>query len=378
LADIPYFRDILASPRRHDELGPSGAKVVGTLCNFVPEEIILALGAVPLRLCSGDHVAARNAEDSVPVDLCPAAKATVGLLRAGEGFWGRLDLLVVPTSCDAKTKLPDLVGEEATVYRMLLPRSKRDDGARRSWLEQTRRFAAEMERVAGRKLTVRALRGAIDLLNARQEAARRLLALRTRPLPPITGEETLIVFGASFLDDPKRWTEQANALCAALEAEPEAPTGPAPKRMLLTGAPLVYPNLKLVRLIEGAGAVVVADDLCSGTERLYHPVTPREWSLPEMLRAIAERYLLPTTCPCFAESDDRVNRLLSLAEEFQADGAVYHNLRMCPLFDIESRRVASALRDAGVPTLVLHTDYSPEDTAQLRTRVEAFLEMLGP
>ena len=377
MADITYFLDILTSDRRANELKASEGKLVGTLCNFVPEEVILAVGADPVRLCGGDHAAAKRGEDVLPRDVCPAAKATLGLLQDGEGLWGALDLLVVPTSCDAKAKLPDVAKDFVPIHTMLLPRSKTDPDARDMWLKQVWEFARYMKRFTGQKLTARLLRAAVDLLNARQQAARRLFDLRKAAFPPISGEETLTVVGTSFYDNPRRWTDRVNALCDELEGVPERDDGPLPRRMLLTGAPLIYPNLKLVRLIEDVGALVVADDLCSGRERLHHPVVPSDWSVREMIRAIAERYLLPTTCPCFPDSDDRINRLLSLAEEFRADAAVYHSLRLCPLFDIESRRVTRELRDAGIPVLNLHTDYSPEDTEQLRTRIEAFLEMLA-
>ena len=39
--------------------------------------------------------------------------------------------------------------------------------------------------------------------------------------------------------------------------------------------------------------------------------------------------------------------------------------------------MAAALKEAGVPSLKIVTDYSEEDTGQLRLRVDAFLEGLG-
>ncbi|MFQ6098964.1 MAG: 2-hydroxyacyl-CoA dehydratase subunit D, partial [Armatimonadota bacterium] len=202
MADISYFLNVLSSSDRADELTASGAPVVGGLCNFVPEEIVLALGAAPVRLCAGDHVAARRAEEILPRDSCPVVKATVGLMERQQGLWGAIDLLVVPTSCDVKAKLPDVLGDSSSVHTLLLPRSKSDDGARQLWLRQVWEFGRRMEQLTGRKLTANSLRRAIDLLNARQEAARRLLEVRKAASPPISGEETLIVLGASFYDDP--------------------------------------------------------------------------------------------------------------------------------------------------------------------------------
>ncbi|MCC6443947.1 MAG: 2-hydroxyacyl-CoA dehydratase [Armatimonadetes bacterium] len=126
-----------------------------------------------------------------------------------------------------------------------------------------------------------------------------------------------------------------------------------------------------------AGATVAVDETCSGTQRLYHPTAVRDRSLKAMVRAAAERYLLPPTCPCFIEHTDRLNRVSELAREFRADGVIYHSLRICPLFDIEAMLMQQHLKEHGIPCLTLSTDYSREGTQQIRNRVEAFLEMLS-
>jgi len=42
---------------------------------------------------------------------------------------------------------------------------------------------------------------------------------------------------------------------------------------------------------------------------------------------------------------------------------------------MEAYKVEKALADAGIPMLSIETDYSMEDVEQLKTRVEAFVEM---
>ena len=43
----------------------------------------------------------------------------------------------------------------------------------------------------------------------------------------------------------------------------------------------------------------------------------------------------------------------------------------------EGYHVERALKEKGIPVLGLETDYTDQDEAQLRTRIGAFLEMLG-
>jgi benzoyl-CoA reductase/2-hydroxyglutaryl-CoA dehydratase subunit BcrC/BadD/HgdB len=95
-----------------------------------------------------------------------------------------------------------------------------------------------------------------------------------------------------------------------------------------------------------------------------------------MLAAIADRYLLPVNCPCFTPNDNRIDKIARMAKDFAVEGLVYHELRGCYVHKIEFNRIRAALKNAGIPVLGIETDYTKEDIGQLRTRVEAFLEMI--
>ncbi|MBI5832780.1 MAG: 2-hydroxyacyl-CoA dehydratase [Armatimonadetes bacterium] len=370
---LSYFRDMVTTDRRARELADDPRRVVGTFCNFVPEELILAVGAVSVRLCSGDADAATASETILPREVCSAVRATAGAVAGGAGLYGRADLLVMPTPCDGKKKLGSVLASIRPLHVLDLPPRKDSPGAKPFWRQQVGLLAERLEALTGHRLKRTALRAAIDLLNRRQAAYRRFLGLRAQGL--VGGADGLMVAQASFVADPAEYTDQLNLLCDELAQLPtNGKTGP---RLLLTGAPIIWPNHKVIDLIESAGGKVVADELCSGTQRLYQPTEIRENSLPELIGAVADKVLLPCTCPCFVDGTDRMNRLLELVDEHRVDGVVYHNQRLCALFDIESMAVGQALRDKRVPLLALQTDFSKEDVGQLRNRVDAFMEMIS-
>jgi len=355
---------------------PEASLHVGIYCNFVPEEIVYALGAVPVRLCSGDEGAVRAGETVFPRDTCSLVKACVGEAVEGRGLFARADLLVIPTPCDAKKKLGGVMEAYKPVHVLQVPPSKSSAAAGQFWLSQIWDLIARLEDLTGRKLTARNLLASIELLNRRTAVFRRFLGLRKAVPSRVTGEEALMVTHASFYDDPARWTGKLEALCAERESA-DPVTDKRACRLMLTGAPVLFPNLKLVRAIEGAGAVVAIDDTCAGTQRLYNSTIARDTSLRKLVEAVAEKCLLPSTCPCFVEQADRLNRVIEMVEEYSIDGVVCHTLRVCPLFDIESVGIERELKRMGVPCLMLSTDYSIEDAAQIRNRVEAFVEMIA-
>lgn len=67
-----------------------------------------------------------------------------------------------------------------------------------------------------------------------------------------------------------------------------------------------------------------------------------------------------------------------MAKDFSVAGVVYNVLQYCHTYNVESVKVEKALKTNDIPMLKIETDYSSEDVEQIRTRVEAFIEMLRP
>ena len=65
-----------------------------------------------------------------------------------------------------------------------------------------------------------------------------------------------------------------------------------------------------------------------------------------------------------------------MAERFAIDGVVYQAYAGCQLYDMEQRIIGKSLMNQEIPMLYIETDYSPEDTGQLSTRIEAFIESI--
>ena len=94
------------------------------------------------------------------------------------------------------------------------------------------------------------------------------------------------------------------------------------------------------------------------------------------LDAIADKYLA-TPCSCMSPNTGRLELLAKLAEEYHADGVVDITWTGCHTYNVESRVLRDYLaRHRNVPLLQIETDYSQGDAGQIRTRIEAFLELV--
>jgi benzoyl-CoA reductase/2-hydroxyglutaryl-CoA dehydratase subunit BcrC/BadD/HgdB len=72
----------------------------------------------------------------------------------------------------------------------------------------------------------------------------------------------------------------------------------------------------------------------------------------------------------------RVQFSVDLAREYKVDGVLFTYLKFCPCYGITKGKFINAFQDAGFPVLELGTDYSQGDVGQIKTRVEAFIEVL--
>lgn len=355
-----------------------GGKVVGTFCLFVPEELIRAAGAWCVGLCAGAEWGYDEVEQIMPRNTCSLIKSFMGFkLTKVCPYIEESDLVVGETTCDGKKKAYELLGELHNVYVMELPQMKNaDDFA--FWRQQLVTFARKIEELTGNTITAESLKAAIVEVNDKRRALQRIAAARAASPAPISGRDSLLATQVAFYDDVPRFTQSMNVLADELEERIKNGQGVAPasaKRILITGTPMALPNWKLHDMIEKAGAVVVGEEMCTGSRYYDTLVDESAESVDELLDALTAKYL-DINCACFTPNNGRMEDIVRMAKELNADGVIDYALNFCGTYQMEHTAVERALDAAGVPVLRIDTDYSGEDTGQLSTRIEAFLEMI--
>jgi benzoyl-CoA reductase/2-hydroxyglutaryl-CoA dehydratase subunit BcrC/BadD/HgdB len=377
LSSLSYYEEIFTKNKRKKELEILNKKVVGTYCYFVPEEFIYAARAVPIRLCSGYSETITVAEELLPRDICPLVKSSLGFPIIGDSWIDTCDVVALPTSCDAKTKFGEYLSDYVPVWMINLPKTKDYQVVKKFWIQEMKTLIQKLEKLTGRKIEKSALKASLELLKKRSELYRKIYELRLQHPSVITHHDLLMVVQATFYDDIERWIGQTELLLAEMQQKiSKSQLVVKGKKLMITGAPIIWPNYKILNIVQELGSTVVVDDMCVGHQRLWDYAEPDEWTMDGMIEAIASRYIHPSVCPCFTTSYDRIDKILQLANENQVDGVIYHDLRLCQLFDMEKDLVNKVIKENKIPVLTLHTDYGQEDVEQLRTRIEAFLEMI--
>jgi benzoyl-CoA reductase/2-hydroxyglutaryl-CoA dehydratase subunit BcrC/BadD/HgdB len=355
-----------------------GAKFIGIFCIYVPEEIILALDGIPLALCGGTALSIPFAEKTFPRNICPLVKSTLGLAFANACPYSPIeDLVVGETTCDAKKKTWDILARQGEIHVLEVPQKKRGKD-RELWLDEVVLFKDRLEGLTGKTLEGGRLADAVRLMNRKRKALGRLHDLRKAAPPPISGLDFLVVMQSALIDDTLRFCLNLEALNRELEDRVRrgfGVAGPAAKRLMVSGCPSVLGNWKLHYLLESSGAAVVCDESCTGTRYFSHLVDEDHGDVGLQLRSIADRYM-KIDCACFSPNDERIENIIRLGRDCRVDGVVQYVLQYCHGYNIEAIAASEALENAGIPSLKIETDYSDEDTGQLRLRIEAFLESL--
>ena len=370
--NIHYFENLLTSH-------PScNRPKVGIYCNMIPYELINAFGARAIRLGCWNPAAVPVGEEIITGDVCPLVKGSIGMMLCPGSLSSECDCFVLPTSCDAKKKLGEILSDYKPVFMLNLPAEQNSY----LYLDQT---AKELERLSdflgrtlGHKMDKSLLREEMRLANKRSSLIREISKLRIERPDILSIRDLFIIIQSSYAGVPlDEWNAEMQMIHEWYSKEMQTPAGKRKKiRLVLTGAPIIWPNFKVLAVIEESDSVIVADTLCTGMQSCNDPSAGDESSVKYMLRSLAMKYIFGSICPCFISQSTKLNRLMDLVKETSSRGVVNHALRLCQLCDLENYRLHQILKKNNIPLLDVRTDYSLEDTEQLRIRVEAFLETL--
>jgi benzoyl-CoA reductase/2-hydroxyglutaryl-CoA dehydratase subunit BcrC/BadD/HgdB len=353
--------------------------VVGTFCLYVPDELIIALNGISIGLCGGTNFSDYASEGVLPVNICPLIKSALGFsLGKICPYYLSADFLIGETTCDGKKKAWEILGKDKEVYVVELPHCKDRPQAKAHFIAELKALIAKLEQASGNKLTPANLKAAIAKIKQKRDLLRRLYEARKADPVPISGKDALLVSQVAFYDDLDRQIQMLGKLVEEIEARVENGEGvveKGTKRILVSGTPMAIPNWKIHHIVETSGASVVCEETCTGTRYFSGDVQVKGDKLDNYIEALANRYL-GINCACFTPNTGREEDIIRLAGEYNVNGVILYTLNNCTNYEVEAVTLEKKLKDAGIPVLSITTDYSSEDEAQLKTRIEAFIETI--
>ena len=355
----------------------AGGKIAGCLCTYTPLEVLDAAGIAPISLCGTSEETIPAAEQVLPKNLCPLIKSTYGFAVTDKCPYTYFsDIIIGETTCDGKKKMYELLGEIKDTHILHLPQSQARSYSGNNWYEEIQLLKQVLEEKFSSPITEEALRQAVKKRNELRRAKLDLFNLQSSVPPAAWGTEIMVALhSGGFSFDLDQYTQGILTLVTDKRRSLTNGSSPVPtgaKQILLTGCPTGGVIKKIGEVIERNGGVIVCLDDCSG-ERTNRSMIDE--SADDILRAISDHYL-GIHCSVMTPNDQRTANTAQMLEQYKVDGVIDLVLLACHTFNLESTRMASAVRGQGVPYMKLETDYSPADSGQIENRIAAFIEML--
>ena len=233
-----------------------------------------------------------------------------------------------------------------------------------------------LHEVYGTDISDDALRQAVAEHNEVCRILTEIGQFRKEENPRITGYEYHVLNLVSYCC-PKRLI--VDKLRETLEELKTREADPKPRwrvKIAVAGSEIDDPGF--TKLVEDAGALVVADRFCFGSTPGREEIHLQE-GMP-VLESIARHYLNTSQCPRYMSREKVEGRwqfVADLVREYHAQGVLYEQLKFCEYWGYE-RALASHVitHDYGIPSVAVDRQNATGGNGQLRTRVQAFVESL--
>lgn len=366
---IDKFRDIVENRHGYarEWKKKTGKKVIGYFCTYAPEEIMYAAGILPVRVMGG-HESATIADDHIAWVYCCLSHDV--LAQGLKGKYNYLDGIVNTYGCNHMRQTFWSWREHIPVSfsdNLYIPYYIRHRASKALIREELKKFKQHLEEWLDKTISSEDLDRAIRIYNTNRWLLMQIYELRKGDNPPLTGVEAMLVVLASMYMDKAEHNQLMEQLLRELKGRKIDTEGKV--RLMLIGTS--NDDVGVVELIESSGGIVVIDDHCTGSRYFWNEVVPER----DRLSAIASRYIDKPLCPVRdLETEHRVGHVVELAKEYNIRGAILLQQKFCDPLAYDMMYVPPALEKEGIRTLTLELDII-NPVAQLRTRIEAFLEM---
>ena len=385
LKHLIYFESLLEDTNNElvRKAESEGDLALGYTCFHAPEVLMNLGNCFSVRLRAPHTNSMELATYYMANNSCEFARAL--LERALEGSYAFLHAMIGVDVCEANNRTIENMeilhtqGEDKDKFfycNLDIPYSDDEDCVEHIREQVSRKILKPLRENYGIDTSDDAIRAAVSEHNEVCRILTEIGELRKLDIPPITGYEYAVLVLVSYTC-PKRLIlpylrETLEEIkCRKTDAEKDYRV-----RVVVVGSEIDDPQL--IKLIEGCGALVVADRYCYGSfpGRQEIELSDTEDALTQVCRW----YLQHTECPrqsALHRVKYRNDHVAQLVKDFNADGAIYEQMKFCTYWSYE-RVIASQVmpRDYGIQMLSIDRPYISGQSGQLRTRVQAFVESL--
>ena len=382
LKHLIYFEDLLQEA--NNELVRKGKDegnlCLGYTCYFMPEVLLDLPGCFAVRLRAPKCTSPDMATYYMSGRTCHYGRSL--LERALEGGFNFIDAQLATETCTVTCRFQEHLGYMDDVINNATFKTeftdvpfKKNENSIDHYEKQLKIHVLDfLEREFGVDVSDEAILKSIAINNEVNDIITEIGNYRKLDNPTITGYEFHVITLVSMVCPKYLIIDKLRETLEELKTREPDDKPNFKIKVLLAGSENDDPDF--TKLIEGCGALVVADRYCYGSLEARGHINIEEGESP--LRAVARHYLLTSQCARFMEQREMRNRkkvIADYAKEYKADGIIVASNKFCEYWSYE-RMIDSIVlpRDYGFPVCSIEKEYINTASGQLRTRFQAFVE----
>lgn len=373
MIDINQFQELATNPYQYAQRIKrlTSQKIIGYFCSYTPEEIILAAGALPFRIF-GSEISIAHADAHLQAYCCSLARG--GLEEALAGRLNFLDGTVFPHTCDTMQRLSDIWRLNAGFplhFDVVLPAKLNSQSAFQYLVAILNKFKRDLEKGLAIEISNERLEESICLYNQVRKGLEELYLLRSENPGIISGSQLYAILKSGMMMDRNEFKKLLDQVLIQINKANKSVQTSQKKRIILAGGICNHPDI--YSILEQSGGAVVWDDLCTGTRYFDGIIDEHTDPIEAIARRSFEREICPTK---HFDITNRGENIVKLTKERNADGVIFLFLKFCDPHTFDYPYLKQYLDREGISNMLLEVENQIPAAGQLRTRLEAFVEML--
>lgn len=354
-----------------------GWKIIGHFCSYMPEELFYAAGIVPVRIFPKSSDRFDLADEYLPAYTCSFARASLNDLLSDS--YSYFDGFFFSSNCDTIRCLFHHFKRhvrDTFIPSMNMPAKARSKAAWVFLKQELDMLKGSIESYTRRIIEKEDLSNAIRIYQVNRKMMLAINQLRIS----VSGRISARTMNSLYRLNTQLEKQQANDMLERFIGECKVNHTDT----MDEGRPKVFVmgnccgNNEVLELIESCGIDIVDDLLASGAKQFHEAGQICD---SDYIGFIASRLNQRLVCPTkiLASSKDRAHSLKTIKSQVElsgADGVILLHQKFCDPHGLDRPHLLSELKKSEIPLLELESEQDTHNREQLKTRIEAFIEMI--
>ena len=351
---------------------------IGWLCTYTPEEIILSAGFTPTRILGEDRVT--KAEGYFPTNFCPYLKSSWESIL---NDISKLSAIVFVNSCDGMRRLYDICKNykpQTPSFMLDVPRINTDASLKHfsNNLFELASFLGELKKS---RIKFDFLKKSIEFVNKKRTLLKKLNHYYSEFNGLVDNSDYFDILKLSMISEPEIFVQDLHIYLEKIAVKTNYGSfeDSTPPRIMIIGN--FINESKLWKSFKELNCKIAATDLCNSSryyERLVEVKgnASKNSSIENLLGAIAARYLKKPQCMRMANLGIKLKEVKENITNNNIKGVIFFSMKFCDSTLLFYPLLRQHLSEIGVQSLFLEIEHNNFSEGQIKTRIQAFLEIL--